>query len=85
MTSLTYFAVNKDMKCKIKLCRDFEILRFFNVLPNFYSTAIQTLPDYWLQTWYTQNAAGVAERFKIQGLSKLENLKKVSQLHRMTV
>ena len=39
-----------------------NILRLFNVLPNFPFTTSETMGDYYLQTWYIPVASGVAER-----------------------
>ena len=41
-----------------------NILRLFNVLPNFPLTASETMGDYYLQTWYIRAASRVAERLK---------------------
>ena len=59
------------------------ILRFFDVLPNFHFIQIETMCYYYLQTWYSQNASQVAERFKTQDLGKVGNIRKVSKLHRI--
>ena len=41
-----------------------NILRLFDVLPNFPFTASETMRDYYLQTWYKRVASRVAERHK---------------------
>ena len=42
-----------------------NILRLFNVLPNFPFTTSETMCDYYLQTWYIRVASRVAEPLKI--------------------
>ena len=41
-----------------------NILRLFDVLPNFPFTASETMGEYCLQTWYLRGARRVAERLK---------------------
>ena len=41
-----------------------NILRLFDVLPNFPFTTSETMRDYYLYTWYTRVASRVAERLK---------------------
>ena len=41
-----------------------NILRLFDVLPNFPSTTSKTMGDYYLQTWYIRVASRVAKRNK---------------------
>ena len=50
----------------------FHILRLFDVLPNFLFTTSETIREYYLQTWYIR----VAERLKIEDLTKLRNIRK---------
>ena len=42
-----------------------NILRFFDVLPNFSLTTSETIHDYYLKTWYIRVASGVTEQLKI--------------------
>ena len=62
-----------------------NILRLFDVLPNFSFTISETMRDYYLLTWYIRVASPFAERLKTQNLRRLENIRKVSKLHRMIV
>ena len=41
-----------------------NILRFFDILPNFRFSTSETMPDYYLQTWYMRVASRVAESLK---------------------
>ena len=41
-----------------------NILRLFDVLPNFPFTTSETMGDHYLQTWYVRLASRVAERLK---------------------
>ena len=41
-----------------------NILRLFDVLPNFPFTTSEMIRDYYLQTWYIRVASQVAERLK---------------------
>ena len=41
-----------------------NILRLFDVLPNFPFGTSETMRDYYLQTWYMRVASRVAERIK---------------------
>ena len=41
-----------------------NILRLFNVLPNFPFTTNETMGGYYLQIWYKQVASRITERFK---------------------
>ena len=41
-----------------------NILRHFDVLPDFPFTKSETMPDYYLQTWYIRVDSRVAERLK---------------------
>ena len=55
------------MKCFLKIvnCNPFNnILRLFDVLPNFPFTTSETMGDYYLQTWYIRVTSRVAERLK---------------------
>ena len=58
-----------------------DILRLFDVLPNFPFTTSETMRDYHLYTWYIRVASRVAER--LNDLRKLGNIKKVSKPHRL--
>ena len=60
-----------------------NILRLFDVLPNFPFITSQTMCDYYLQTWYIRITSRVTERLKAKDLRKLGNTRKVSKLHRM--
>ena len=60
-----------------------NILRFFDVLPNFRFSTSETMRDYYLQTCYIRVASQVGERLKTYDLSKLGNIKKVSKLYKM--
>ena len=47
--SLIIGAANKDIKTKRKFCNYFHnILRFFDVLPNFPFPGSETMPNYYL-------------------------------------
>ena len=54
-----------------------NILKVFDVLPNFLFATSETMRDYYLQTWYIR----VAKRLK--DLRKLGNIKKESKLDRV--
>ena len=41
-----------------------NILRLFDVLPNFPFTTSETMHDYYLKTWYIRVASRVAQRLK---------------------
>ena len=56
-----------------------NILRLFDVLPNFPFTTSETMDDCYLQTWYLR----VAERLKTEDLRTLGNISKVPKFHRM--
>ena len=60
-----------------------NVLRLFDVLPNFPFTTSETTDDYYLQTWYIRVASQVAKRLKTLDLRKLGNIRKVSKLDRM--
>ena len=72
-----------------------NVLRLFDVLPNFPFTTSETMGDYYLQTWYIPVASRVAERpysplsgphsphKKKKNLRKLGNIRKVPKFHRM--
>ena len=57
-----------------------NILRLFDVLPNFLFTTMQ---DYFLKTWYIRVALRITEGFKTKNLRRLGNIKKVSKPHRI--
>ena len=59
-----------------------NILRLFDVLPNFSFTTSETIDDYYMV--YTRRATSrVAERLKTQDLRKLGKIREVYKLHRM--
>ena len=60
-----------------------NILRLFDVLPNFPFTISKTMPDYYLQTPYTRIVSKDAERLETWDFRKLGNIRKMSKLHRM--
>ena len=60
-----------------------NILRLFDVLPNFSFTKSETICDYYLFTWYIRVASQVAERVRSYDLRKFGNIRKASKLHRM--
>ena len=62
-----------------------NIMRLFDILPNFPFAATETMRDYDLQTCYIRVASRVPERIKTEDLRKLGNIRKVSKLHRMIV
>ena len=48
-----------------RICNQFyNILRLFDVLPNFPFTTSETMCDYYLQTWYIRVATRIAERLR---------------------
>ena len=59
-----------SMKCVIVLISYLiynqfpNILKIFDVLPNFPFTTSKTICDYYLQIWYIRAASRVAERLK---------------------
>ena len=57
----------------------YNILKLFDVLPNFPFTTSETMDDYYLETWYIRGASRVSKRRK-----KLGNIRKVPKLHKMT-
>ena len=59
------------------------ILRLLEVLPNFHSTTIKTMRDYYLYTWFIRVASRVAERLQSCDLRKLGKIRKVPKLHKM--
>ena len=61
-----------------------NILRLFNVLPNFPFTTSETTGDYYLLTRYVRVASRVPKLLKTQDLRKLGNIRKVFKPHRMT-
>ena len=67
MTLLTNLTFNKDIKSKENCVNNHfhSNLRFFEVLPSFPFTTIETMRDYYLQTWYIRVASRVSERLKI--------------------
>ena len=62
-----------------------NILRLFDVLPNFSFTTSETMGDYYLQIWYIRVASRVAKQLKTKDLRKLGRIRKVSKFHRMIV
>ena len=55
-----------------------NILRLFDVLPNFPFTTSEAMCDYYLWTWYIQVSSRVAERLKIYEIRKCQESVKVS-------
>ena len=55
-------------------------MRVFDVIPNF---ANEKMDGYYLRAWYLRAASRVVKLLKTKNLKKLENIKKVSKLHRM--
>ena len=60
-----------------------NILRLFDVLPNFPFITSETIGDYYLWTCYIRDASRVAERLKTYDLRKLGNIRKVSKFYRV--
>ena len=60
-----------------------NILRLFDVLPNFAQITSETIGDYYLWTCYTRDASRLVERLKTYDLRKLGNIRKVSKFHRV--
>ena len=58
----------------------YNILRLFDVLPNFSFTTSETMGDYYLETWYIPVDSRVAERLMTEDLRKYQ---KVSKPHRL--
>ena len=56
-----------------------NILRLFNVLPNFPFTTSEAMGGYYLQRWYVR----VAKRLKTEDLMKLGNINKAFKFYRM--
>ena len=54
-----------------------NVLRLFDLLPNFLFTTSETMDDYYLQTWYIRVTSPVAERRKTLDLRKLVNIRKL--------
>ena len=61
----------------------YNILRLFDVLPNFLFTTSETMRDYYLQTWHIQVASRVAKQLQTEDLRKLGNIREVTKSHRM--
>ena len=63
---ITNSAVNKTYKAKENFSDNHfhNILRLFDVLPNFPFTASETMRDFYLWTWYIRFVSRVAERLK---------------------
>ena len=63
----------------------YNILRHFDVLPNFPFPKGETMRDYYLSTRYKRYVSRLAERLKkrLSHLKKLGKMMKVSKLHRM--
>ena len=81
---IKHFAMISKKKKKYSYNQFHNILRLFDVLPNFSFTTSETIDDYYMV--YTRRAASrVAERLKTQDLRKLGKIRKVSKLHRMMV
>ena len=60
-----------------------DILRLFDVLPNFAFTTNEMTRDYYLETWYIRGASRVAERLNTYDYRKLGNVRKVYKPQRM--
>ena len=60
-----------------------NILRLFDVLPNFSFTTSETMRYYYLSNMYIRVASRVTKRLKTQDLRKLGNIMKVSKLYKM--
>ena len=58
-------------------------MRVFDVLQNFTFTTSETMRDFYLCIWNIQVASQIAKWLKTDDLRKLENVRKVSKLHRM--
>ena len=61
----------------------YNILRLFDVLPNFLFTTSETMRDYYLQTWHIRVASRVAKQLQTEDLRKLGNIREVTKSHRM--
>ena len=59
-------------------------MRIFDVSPDFNFTTCEPMREFYVSTWFIPVAARVAERLKDWELRELGNIRKVSQLHRMT-
>ena len=57
----------------------YNILTFFDVLPNCSFTRSETMGYFYFETW----VRGVAKRIKTEDLRKLGNIRKLSNLNRM--
>ena len=65
MKNLMDLYINLKHMEKVFGCNHFHnILRLFDVLPNFPFTTSETMRDYYFETWYIRVASGVAERLK---------------------
>ena len=58
-----------------------NILRYFNVLPNFLFTASEMMGDYYLSTQFIRAVSRVAKRLSTYDPRKLENVRKVYECH----
>ena len=74
--------VNQARVLNIQIYNHFHnILRLFDVLPNFPFTPCETKRNYQKQTWYIRVASRVTKRLKTQDLRKLGKVKKISKLY----
>ena len=70
--------------CSLFIYNQFHnILRLFDVLPNFSFTTSETMCGYYLRTWYIRVVSQVTERLRTWDLRKLGNIRTLSKLHRM--
>ena len=60
-------------------------MRLFDVSANFDFTRSEPMGDYYIYAWYIRVPSRVAEGLKSEELRKIENMRKVSKVHRMTV
>ena len=61
-----------------------NILRLFDVLPNFLFTKIKMIENYYLEIWYIRVVSRVPEQLNAEELRKLGNIRQMSKVHRMT-
>ena len=58
-------------------------MRLLDVLPIFSFTTSETMPYYYLFTWYIRDASRIGDQLKSYNLRKWENIRKVSKPHWM--
>ena len=60
--------VKKNIKCEVQQAQCYNhfhnILRLFDVLPNFPFATSETMRNYYLQTWYIRVASRISKRLK---------------------